>query len=114
MKTLAKISFVAATMVGGAAFAADGLLGDLPLYPQGVQTQSNAPAKTRAQVQAELYATPFDGTELGEMPGYPQDYLGAQQTQLPALTRGQVQAELAQASVDGTLVSGGIDYPGAF
>ncbi|GAA5235733.1 DUF4148 domain-containing protein [Verticiella sediminum] len=114
MKAVAKISFVAATMFAGAAFAGQSLLGELPDYPEGVAVTSNAPAKTRAQVLAELNNAPFNGVELGEMPDYPQGYLAAQQQQLPGKTRAEVRAELAQAAGNGNVRSGGIDYPGGF
>lgn len=112
MKNLLTISLISATMLAGQAMAAPSSIGEMPEYPANVMVKSNAPAKTRAEVVAELQATPITGTELGEMPGYPQDYQHAWTGQ--GKTRAQVQAELAQASADGTALTGGIDYPGAF
>ncbi|MBU4610217.1 DUF4148 domain-containing protein [Achromobacter sp. GG226] len=112
MKNVLTISLLSATMLAGQAFAAPSTIGEMPDYPANVMVKSNAPAKTRAEVVAELQATPVTGTELGDMPDYPQAYQHA--SAAPAKTRAEVRAELNQAVADGTMLSSGIDYPGAF
>ncbi len=111
MKKLLTISFISATVLAGQVMAAPNTNGEMPEYPANVMVKSNAPAKTRAEVVAELNAAPIRGTELGEMPDYPQGY----QTQVagPTKTRAQVLAELNATPVTGNELGEMPDYPAA-